>query len=511
MALFNAPQLTPDGIILNAKAQTGVQLKFTKVVLGDGASISHNVLLGSQPVLDSGWARLDVVWSNTTPTGFFLQRVSVYAQDPNVGEIEYSRANAQSGMADWVPGVSSSSPYEVNLSIYSRIDNATNVTAQIGSASYVTQQDLDNRLALYVLKVIIGQPNGVASLDGTGKVPASQLPAMDYIPTSQKGTANGVAPLGADSKVPAANLPLGTANGAASLGADGKVPVAQIPALDYIPTSQKGAANGVASLGADGKLTASQLPTIAAIGVSNPNMLHNWDFRNLYRINQRVLTGTITYVAVPSQEIPIIDRWRLTSGSVTLVTDGLTLNGTIIQMLEQPAGAGCIASVEMASGTASASYSDGLRTYTITSSGGTVRKAKLERGTVSTLANDPSMDPASEFIKCARYQLVLPRDTSNSTIYIGADYWTANTIPFLLPTPNKMFAWNPTINSGALAVCHRGSSVAISGFAFSAAAYTEGVTITATKNNHGVTDAILSIGMNSATFEALIIECLSVR
>lgn len=40
-----------------------------------------------------------------------------------------------------------------------------------------------------------GASNGVASLNNLGKVPTSQLPDMNYIPTSQKGSANGVADL----------------------------------------------------------------------------------------------------------------------------------------------------------------------------------------------------------------------------------------------------------------------------------------------------------------------------
>ena len=56
----------------------------------------------------------------------------------------------------------------------------------------------------------------------------------------------------------------GAAGGVASLGSDGKVPSTQLPPLDYIPTSQKGAANGVASLGADGKVPSAQLPEMGA-------------------------------------------------------------------------------------------------------------------------------------------------------------------------------------------------------------------------------------------------------
>ena len=60
----------------------------------------------------------------------------------------------------------------------------------------------------YVKKNTVGVANGVASLDGSGKVPEAQLPSMDYIPTSQKAAANGVASLGSDGKVPSGQLNL---------------------------------------------------------------------------------------------------------------------------------------------------------------------------------------------------------------------------------------------------------------------------------------------------------------
>lgn len=116
-----------------------------------------------------------------------------------------------------------------------------------------------------------GAAGGVASLDSSGKVPSEQLPSMDYIPSSQKGSANGVASLDSSGKVPSAQLPAmdyvptsqkGAASGVATLDANKKVPVSQIPDLSYIPTSQKGAAGGVATLGSDGKVPASQLGSV---------------------------------------------------------------------------------------------------------------------------------------------------------------------------------------------------------------------------------------------------------
>ena len=53
----------------------------------------------------------------------------------------------------------------------------------------------------------VGQPSGVAGLDESGKVPHAQLPAMGYIPTTEKGQPGGVATLGPDGKVPGEQLP----------------------------------------------------------------------------------------------------------------------------------------------------------------------------------------------------------------------------------------------------------------------------------------------------------------
>ena len=53
----------------------------------------------------------------------------------------------------------------------------------------------------------------------------------------------------------------GAASGVATLGADGKVPAGQLPQMDYIPTSMKGANSGVAELDENGKVPSAQLPS----------------------------------------------------------------------------------------------------------------------------------------------------------------------------------------------------------------------------------------------------------
>ena len=87
---------------------------------------------------------------------------------------------------------------------------SSNVTDLRSDASYcgIMSDDVTMLGDDYVLKNTVGVANGVASLDGNGKVPSAQLPSMDYIPTAQKGAASGVASLDGSGKVPSDQLNL---------------------------------------------------------------------------------------------------------------------------------------------------------------------------------------------------------------------------------------------------------------------------------------------------------------
>ncbi len=122
--------------------------------------------------------------------------------------------------------------------------------------------------------------------------------------------------------------------------------------------------------------------------VSNPNLLINPDFK----VNQYGKSGVITTAGY------FIDRWKLVDGSVTINDDGsLTLNGTIAQILESPAGEDV--SVSASAGTAS--YDNTTGTFTLTASDSIISWAKLEAGSIST--RFLPTDPATELLKCQRY------------------------------------------------------------------------------------------------------------
>lgn len=114
-----------------------------------------------------------------------------------------------------------------------------------------------------------GAPGGVATLDASGKVPASQLPAASgggVQTVNGKGPdASGNVALVAADVGAVATTEKGAASGVATLGADGILATEQRPTytaaqVGALATTARGAANGVASLGADSKVPAAQLP-----------------------------------------------------------------------------------------------------------------------------------------------------------------------------------------------------------------------------------------------------------
>ena len=131
--------------------------------------------------------------------------------------------------------------------------------------------------------------------------------------------------------------------------------------------------------------------------VGNPNLLDNSDFTN--PVNQRGVSGTISTAGY------FIDRWKLVSGTVQITAEGLVLNGTISQILENAAGTDVTASAS--AGTAS--YDNSTKTFTLTATGQTITWAKLEKGSVDT----PYVPKGygAELLACQRYYVPIGENT----------------------------------------------------------------------------------------------------
>lgn len=102
-------------------------------------------------------------------------------------------------------------------------------------------------------------PNGVASLDATGRGLASQLP-LTAVQTSSLGVPSGVATLGSDGKLTPSQAPSAPVTSVA-----GKTGTVTLVASDVgaLATSARGAANGVASLDSNSQVPSAQIPSLA--------------------------------------------------------------------------------------------------------------------------------------------------------------------------------------------------------------------------------------------------------
>ena len=166
-------------------------------------------------------------------------------------------------------------------------------------------------------------------------------------------------------KIPVSELPVGTPNGVAGLDGNGKVPAGQLPAMNYIPTSQKGAAGGVATLGADGLLTPAQayyllLSVSAAAAYSAAATYEQGDFctyqGQLYKANQDIGTAE-AWTAAHWTATSIMAEVAALIGALDYDPGG-TASGLVSQHNTDPAAHADIRAA-MVTATAQISYNQG--------------------------------------------------------------------------------------------------------------------------------------------------------
>lgn len=196
----------------------------------------------------------------------------------------------------------------------------TLTAASVGAeTSAGAQAKVDVLAATVVPLTQKGANNGVATLDGSGKIPSGQLPTgsgvtsvngqsgavtltaadVSAVPTSQKGAASGVATLDGSTLVPVAQIPglaatkitsgtldvarvpTGTSSTTVSLGnhthtypvssVNSQTGVVVLAAADVgaLATSARGAASGVASLDSSTLVPVAQIPDLSAAKITS--------------------------------------------------------------------------------------------------------------------------------------------------------------------------------------------------------------------------------------------------
>ena len=189
---------TAKGRRLRDKAETGVQLVFVEMQLGDGVysgpSDSLTALLSPKITLNVTVKKLvpgegsllaaDLPMSSIS-AGFYWREWGIFAQDPDEGKILYAYVNAGSS-AEWIETEGTSDLRERNLGAFVNTGNATDVTSVFGSSIlYATQDDLRDLAGHGRTTETIKGAYDIAAA-ARGKTKAFTLPAAGW--TASGGT-----------------------------------------------------------------------------------------------------------------------------------------------------------------------------------------------------------------------------------------------------------------------------------------------------------------------------------
>ncbi|TGE36896.1 hypothetical protein E4K67_17510 [Desulfosporosinus fructosivorans] len=167
MSVFGGLLFTTVGRNLQAKAQAGAQLNFTRIAIGDGdlggTSIADLTTLKHQikslsitklKTMAGGNAVVGTAFSNQDVTeGFYWKELGVYAQDPDLGEVLYCYGNADAS-AEYIPSSGGADILEKSIDVVTIIGNASNVSATIDtSLTFTTIQDFNSHTGNNVIHV----------------------------------------------------------------------------------------------------------------------------------------------------------------------------------------------------------------------------------------------------------------------------------------------------------------------------------------------------------------------
>ena len=167
MLIWNPSKLTNKGKALLAKAQAGrATIEITKAQTGAGTHVGNledvvalkdpkqTFPISGKELKNDNTLVVNVAITNkgadfTLQTGYDIREFGLFAKDPDVGEILYSIATAQT--SDYMPAYNDIIPSVINMSYYLEVANAASVT--INSAGAIALQDDLNKLEARVTRI----------------------------------------------------------------------------------------------------------------------------------------------------------------------------------------------------------------------------------------------------------------------------------------------------------------------------------------------------------------------
>ncbi|MCI6910448.1 MAG: phage tail protein, partial [Veillonellaceae bacterium] len=162
MSVTRSTRLTYAGLNLLAKGQTGTEIHFTRVIMGDGRLTEGqdirqltglvNPLLTlpikTVSVTGVGTTVMEAELKNThLAAGFFAREVGIFAKEGTEGdEILYAYRNTADD-SEYIPAGGGSEVWNLLYDIVTVVDQAENITANIdGSVAYVTKLDYNEHV-----------------------------------------------------------------------------------------------------------------------------------------------------------------------------------------------------------------------------------------------------------------------------------------------------------------------------------------------------------------------------
>lgn len=177
MANYTGLVLTKKGRNLQAKAQSGVTLNFTKVSIGDGQHTQNLEDIESllNPLQNLAITDIQVEYekciirTNVTneglTQGFYIKELGLFANDPDLGEILYAISLATE--SDFLPANGGTTAVNNEFEINVITGNVANITANISNAGYVSREEL-NRIKLQLDATIVKVDKNVEDISKMG-------------------------------------------------------------------------------------------------------------------------------------------------------------------------------------------------------------------------------------------------------------------------------------------------------------------------------------------------------
>ncbi|SFE43214.1 hypothetical protein SAMN04487969_102489 [Paenibacillus algorifonticola] len=202
MANYTESAVTTLGQALIAKGQAGAAINFTRMQIGSGQLGGGNPASRTALITPIAYFNINSIAVNANtasvlgifenaglPTSTYTCEIGVFAQDPDLGEILYAYANAET-QGDTFPPISSG-PYSLQFRMNVAVGNTTTVTATIPPGAYIPESEasVDPDPNTIVRRTSGGQVKAAAPVVANDAARKAEIESPPFVTTTGTGAA----------------------------------------------------------------------------------------------------------------------------------------------------------------------------------------------------------------------------------------------------------------------------------------------------------------------------------